>query len=355
MSRTTALVCIAFGWIAGTGPAGQADEVDPATILTNEGLKKVGSYWILPGEQELQQRLKSLAPKQHELDEALKLRERYEQDRAQKRVALQNAMTERRRLNYLARQAEDRRDYSRAMQRLSALSDQIDLMARYVNDSGPADQINRQVGAAGDALYSELHGLRELVDSVQARYAELAEDAKVAAAMDALAKESGRKAHLGPRRVFARGVEELEDFEAAIRSEEIKLREDHGVFWIDVTLNGTARVEMVFDTGASLISLPQDVAERAKIEITDADPVIQMRVADGRAVEGRLVFLKEVQVGEFTVQNVEAVISPGDAPPLLGGSFLQNFSIDLNHAAGTLRLTSVANPEPSGRSRHRVR
>jgi predicted aspartyl protease len=74
-----------------------------------------------------------------------------------------------------------------------------------------------------------------------------------------------------------------------------------------------------------------------------------MQVADGRTVEGRLVFLKSVRVGGFEEQNVEAAVLPpelGDAEPLLGGSFLRNYAIRMNQAAGTLTLTKAKAPTP---------
>lgn len=350
MSRSIALALLVFPLIL-SAPAAHAEPPAAEQVLAGKGLKKVGSYWILPGEQELEDRLKALAPKQRELDAALTQRSRYEKERAQQQAALQSAIAERQRVSYAVYQAEDERDLRALGARLAAMTDRINAMMRYLSEDREADRIKERVGAAGAALYGELQELRKLADETQQRYIALAADAEVGSAVAALAADAARKLKLGPRKVFERNVAELARYEAAIHSEEIKLREDHGVFWIDAIINGKAGVEMVFDTGASMVSLPESAARQAGIEPSDNDPVVQLSVADGRIVEGHLVFLDELRVGAFSVQKVEAVIVPGDAPPLLGGTFLQHFSIDLNHSAGTLRLTSISAPQAAKRSR----
>lgn len=327
----------------------RADDTPASKLLADRGLKKLGSYWVLPAEQELQDRLKSIAPLQRDLSQALKLREDYDKDREAKRAALQGAIAEHRRLTYLAMQAEKRKDFNAITSRQAALSNQIDMMVSYLNDPAPSAHITRRIGEAGDALYGEVHALRQLVDDATERYEQLAGDEAVQAAIAELAAQGGRKINLGPRRVFAKNIAELERFESAIQTEDIKLRADHGVYWVEVVLNGTTRSEMVFDTGASLLLLSTALATRAGVTPTDSDPVVPMQVADGRTVEGRLVFLKSVRVGGFEEQNVEAAVLPpelGDAEPLLGGSFLRNYAIRMNQAAGTLTLTKAKAPTP---------
>lgn len=343
MSQKIILLLVVAGFLLPAAPV-RADESEPARLLTERGLRRVASYWVLPGEKQLQDGLAGLEPRKRELAQALKLRGDYEKDRNRKRAAVLAAVAEHRRLSMLMLEAEDRDDALEVVARMNALAAQIDQMTVYLNDPDVDQQITRRIGQAGDALHAELVALRELADQTVKRYEELAADTAVQAAIAALAEESGRSIRLGPRGIFARNLAELERYEAAVRTEKISLREDNGVFWVETVLNGSTRVEMVFDTGASLISLPAEAARRAGITLTDADPVVRTRVADGRTVEGRLVFLDEVRVGPFTVKNVEAIVNPEElqeAPPLLGGSFLRNFSIDLNHAAGELTLTEI--------------
>jgi clan AA aspartic protease (TIGR02281 family) len=305
---------------------------------------------VLPAEQELQERLKALSPKKHELKQASKQREEYDRSIDNKRALLQQAIAEHHRLALLATQTSNSSEYAAIVRQANVLATQIQTMADYVQDSTFKDQISKRVGAAGDALYTELRGLRVLVDKTQSRYAELALDADVGAALGKIADSTGRTPKLGPRPIFEKNIAELARHEASIRSAEIKLRPDGGVFWVDAVLNGTTSAEFVLDTGASTILLPTDLAKRAGVTPSESDPTVRMQVASGDTIEGRMVFLNEVRVGEFVVKNVEAVIIPegaGKIPPLLGGSFLRHFTIDLNQAAKTVKLTQVTAP-PAG-------
>ena len=70
----------------------------------------------------------------------------------------------------------------------------------------------------------------------------------------------------------------------------------------------------------------------------------QLQMADGHLAEGRMITLKSVRIGRFSVEEVPCVVmdkSLTDAPLLLGGSFLNNFIVKLDPAAGELRLTEI--------------
>lgn len=343
ISRTLAVAAL-FGLVL---PAVAADNDPAAAALAAKGLKHVGSYWILPAEQELQDRLKSLTPKKRALDQALKLRTAYDREIDQERALLQQAIVERQQLAMRGLQTSNANELAAIANRVDVLTGKINVMILYVRDTNTSEQISQKVGSAGDAFYKEVHELRQLVDKTKTRYDELGSDTEVGEALGKISDASGHTPKLGPRKVFETSVAELERYEAAIHSEEIKLRSDHGVFWITATINGGTRAELIFDTGASIVSFPADLAKRAGVAPTDADPVIQMQVANGNSVEGRLVFLKEVRVGDFAINNVEAVVMPaeaGEAPALLGGSFLRHFTIDMNQATQTLKLTQVSSP-----------
>src|SRR5690606_38553418 len=111
--------------------------------------------------------------------------------------------------------------------------------------------------------------------------------------------------------------------------------------------------EMVVDSGASLICLPMSVATKLGVTPTEEDPVVTLVMADGREIQGRLIKLAEVRVGQFTVHDVEAAVLGEDATraePLLGMSFLGNFKFELDAKAGTLNMVDIegANPDKEG-------
>ena len=109
-------------------------------------------------------------------------------------------------------------------------------------------------------------------------------------------------------------------------------------------LNGKDAVEMAIGTGASVIALPWAAAVAANLEPGSDDPEVQMQMADGRVISGRRVIAESARVGKFVVDNVECVAMPPEAvaaAPLLGQSFLQNFTYKIDSGKGTLRMSRI--------------
>jgi aspartyl protease family protein len=99
-----------------------------------------------------------------------------------------------------------------------------------------------------------------------------------------------------------------------------------GHFLANARINGTS-VEVMVDTGASVVALNADTARRLNIYLTKSDFTRSIRTASG-VVAVAPVTLKEVRLGNVTVRNVEAAILPGEAleTNLLGMSFLNRLS-----------------------------
>ncbi len=97
---------------------------------------------------------------------------------------------------------------------------------------------------------------------------------------------------------------------------------DHGHFNTSAEVNG-ADIDVMVDTGASMVALPYEDAERAGIYIRDGDYTGYVSTANGRARVAP-VTLGSVSIGNITVRNVEAVVSePGALQvTLLGMTFL---------------------------------
>ena len=216
-------------------------------------------------------------------------------------------------------------------------------------------EARKEVAAKADgrreAFVQALTEKGTLVEDVEAEYAKLKVDAEARAAIDALnrgAKPTARVA-LGPTKAYLAHVKAFRKAQGAIQSETIPLRDSSGTFLVDVTLNGKVTKAMTFDTGASVVSLPAALAAQAGLRPTADDPTIRLRTADGATHEAKLMTLKSVRVGKFTVEGVECVVlgpDQADAPPLLGGSFLRNFTYKLSPEAGKLTLSKVATGEP---------
>jgi len=98
-----------------------------------------------------------------------------------------------------------------------------------------------------------------------------------------------------------------------------------GHFFTEAQING-ASVQLLVDTGASMIALSTTDARRLGISYLNA-PVLTMSTANGAARAWR-VKLDTVRVGDISLNNVDAVVldSPG-MPALLGNSFLNRMEM----------------------------
>jgi aspartyl protease family protein len=97
-------------------------------------------------------------------------------------------------------------------------------------------------------------------------------------------------------------------------------QDGRGHFRADAQVNGS-HIRFMVDTGATLISIPMNEAQRLGISYAKGNPGT-MVLADGRRVSAYRVTLESVSIGDITLYNVDAVVTPGSGEPLLGMSFL---------------------------------
>jgi len=117
---------------------------------------------------------------------------------------------------------------------------------------------------------------------------------------------------------------------------EVLLESDRqGHFIASGAINGRD-VTFLVDTGASLVSVPEGLADRLGLERMAP---ITLETAAGR-VQGWLTRLEEVRLGDIVQNNVRAAINPGRHDTvLLGMSFLRD--LEMTQSDGTLRLQAV--------------
>jgi clan AA aspartic protease (TIGR02281 family) len=110
---------------------------------------------------------------------------------------------------------------------------------------------------------------------------------------------------------------------------------------VDVTFNGKASAPLLVDTGASQTVISPRLAGELGLE--GGEPV-ETFVADGRKVQGRLIVLDSLAVGQARVEKSPVVVlaAPGPgAEGLLGMSFLKNFMFQLDMPNNRLILESL--------------
>lgn len=102
-----------------------------------------------------------------------------------------------------------------------------------------------------------------------------------------------------------------------------------GLLYVDATLNGVQK-RFIFDTGASTISINADLyrtlVNAGKISSADVVGNVNVVIASGNSVPGKVLRLRTVQLGNVTLKNVEAIVMPvNDAPLLIGQSIFSQF------------------------------
>jgi len=119
------------------------------------------------------------------------------------------------------------------------------------------------------------------------------------------------------------------------RGKAILAADSRGHFLADATVNGLP-VRFVVDTGATLIALPQQEAERLGINFR-AGQASQTRTANGVA-QVYLVKLDAVKIGGIELHNVDATVHQGGGldQALLGMSFLNRVLMQRDGATMTL-------------------
>ena len=98
-----------------------------------------------------------------------------------------------------------------------------------------------------------------------------------------------------------------------------------GHFFTQGQINGRA-VQLVVDTGATMVSLSVGDAERVGLNYK-AEQAVQLSTANG-VIPGWRLKLASVRVGDVVVYDVDAIVSSGAMPyVLLGNSFLTHFQM----------------------------
>lgn len=114
---------------------------------------------------------------------------------------------------------------------------------------------------------------------------------------------------------------------------EVVLDADRQGHFIATGLINGRDVQFLVDTGATLVSVPEALADRLGLE---RQAPIRLDTAAG-TVQGWLTELDEVRLGDIVQRRVRAAINPGrHETVLLGMSFLRE--LEMNQRDGELRL-----------------
>ncbi|MBA3311868.1 MAG: TIGR02281 family clan AA aspartic protease [Planctomycetaceae bacterium] len=216
------------------------------------------------------------------------------------------------------------------------------------------DASRAKLSQAREAYIEHLLKTRGIVEGVEKKYEEAAADPEVRAAIAQLSKDADNELTLEPLGSFHRAQKDLAELEEQILSDTIVARVQSGNLHVSTMVNGEHSIEMVVDSGASVVTLPYATAVAAGLKPKDTDPVAQFQIADGSLITGQMITIPSLRVGKFTVENVEAAVLGPEAvgaTPLLGMSFLGKFETKIDSNRGHLILSRIEGTEGSAKIR----
>jgi clan AA aspartic protease (TIGR02281 family) len=113
------------------------------------------------------------------------------------------------------------------------------------------------------------------------------------------------------------------------RETRIPLLKMSGGLIAPVVINNALKLNFIVDSGASDVSIPADVFSslvRANT-VTQADITgnRNYKNADGEIFQSKTFVIRSLKIGNIEAPRVQAKVSPSNAPPLLGQSFLKRF------------------------------
>lgn len=338
-----------------------ADEPsDAKKTLEGKGLSLAQQTWVLADEKEFDDKFDELRPIQKQFRDA---------ERSQERLNLQQAE-----FKDNGRQLKDRYDqlsamldrvpegdvdaHNRIVREMNQISSRLGKQQFEGNEDPAVQKIRSAYQKARVKYVDAVRELQATYEGINKHYAELSADSEVTAALEAYNKDADKPTALGPSRSFKNREKELLRVASRIQSGEIKLRKEGGVNIVDVLLNGDVHESFILDTGASIICLPFGIAKKAGLEPTEEDQTIRITIANGETINGKLMMLDSVRVGDFEVENVACAVLPEEfkgADALLGNSFLKHFNHQIDPDGPTLVLSKVGEEakekEPSPRKR----
>jgi len=321
----------------------RADGPAPVDVLKEKGLIKQSGIYVDAGEPDVLTGMRQLRVSRKKLDDELKARQTQEQRIKSAKNTINGWMADYTALSDRMATVSDPTQQNQIIGRMNGLVGRIKQGTEEVT---AMEQQAAKVGTKSKAEFVEaVLALAPKAETVADHYKDFSSDESIKTAISKLNETARPKLRLGPTPEFASASNLLKKWRSEIEDEVIPVKMENGVPTIEVTLNGTLTRTMIFDTGASIVSLPAELAAELNMVPGPRDPEGEVSMADGHTIKVRKMHLKSVRVGRFVVEDVECVVLPRsatNAPPLLGDAFFSHFAFKLDAKAGELRLTDVA-------------
>lgn len=318
---------------------------DTEDVLGEKGLRLSANVYVLPEEKELQNGMQRIVPLQRAVTVAQREVNAHNKTLEDNKKWIKQALAEHIRLTNQLQNLRNNTDASNiVVSRLNALVAEIELRRKSDDPDDATKAVRAKLSKARESYVEVVLNMRQAVDKARKVYKELATDTAVAAAIAEAGKDAEKAYALGPSKAFENGVKRLEKLEETVLTDNIQLVREGDTWGIEVVLNEKHSKTMIFDTGASKLSLPAALAREIGLTPNSETQSVEVRIADGNTVQGWLMKVDSVRVGKFEAKDVDCVVMPPhlrNVPALLGGAFLNNFSYRMDPDTGRLHMSQV--------------
>lgn len=339
-------------YLPASHPAAAAEKAKPAAVppaaqkvLEERGLRLVGGALLTDHEQQLRQLLSAERKLRKEVNSAEKQLNQLVAAAAERKTMLKQRIAEHRAINARLPRATTAAQHN---QMVAALNE----AAHQIQELGDTEAFDQQLkaaratyAAAREKYIGTILEARKAADAAADAWRVLPEDPQLVAAIKGLNRTSAKPIALAPGKALAGQLKSLAKLEGRVLSDTIPLRNEGGnTFVVDVVLSDGAPTPMVFDSGASLVCLPYQLAIEARVPLDENAEELILSIADGTQVPAKKVILPSLRVGKFEAKNVEAAVLPPqlvNAPALLGMSYLRNFQFSLDSDAAALKMSQL--------------
>lgn len=335
------------------------EKEDPAAAPTEKApkleLRVTGSNVVFTGERDLSRGISEAATLKRKVKQATLPLRQIQQEINRLEIGMVQAEQQLVTLNAQLANVQDVATNNRLVGSLNTLEGQISLARKSVETlKEKENEARTQLNESREAYVQNIIEMRILADQLSAGYETAKDSAELQLKLKTLTAESGKELKFELSSSLTGNLKKLEDLEKAVHKEKISLRRDGNTFYATVVINGKHTTEMVVDSGASLISLPYELAISMGLKPEPSDKRILIEIADGSTITGVLKRIATVRVGTFEVKDVEcAVLGPEavSATPLLGMTFLGEFQFQLDAADATLGMTQIDGDTSAGSRR----
>jgi aspartyl protease family protein len=319
--------------------------LDAAALLDEKGLRRETTTWVLQSESDLNRALRDIRSLDRKVKSARKDSVRMAKNLKDLDREIEKLTRRRRAIgDQLPGLAGDPRRHNQAVAKLNQIGVRLTELYEYKANSDEPAKVAQTLTAAGQGYIQHLLNTRRVVDEAIQRYTQLAADQQVGDALSELGRADGRTYTLGPSQRFLKNLQHFERLESVIQTDRITMRRHAGTWWVPVVFNREITRELLFDSGASTVSLPARIAAEIGIMPSVDDTRIRVSLADGSVVEAASMTIPFMRVGLFEATDVRCIVLPPefpDAPALLGGSFINRFGYTIDTGDGTLTLHRI--------------